>query len=89
LEYKNRPWIRILSYSTASLIGLSRITENKHWASDVLVGAAIGYLTGKQIVNNYHRYAKLKAPKQPGNTVSFNLQYHFGKMMPGITYVFR
>jgi hypothetical protein len=89
LEYKDHFWIKFLSYGAASLIGASRVTENKHWASDVLVGAAIGYLTGKQIVNNYHRYAKLKAPKQLGNTVSFNLQYNFGKVMPGVRYQFR
>lgn len=89
LEYKTHLSIKILSYSAASLIGVSRITENKHWISDVLVGAAIGYLTGKQIVNNYHRYAKLKAPRQPGNTVSFNLNYNFGHVMPGVTYKFR
>jgi membrane-associated phospholipid phosphatase len=68
---------------------LSRITENKHWASDVLVGAALGYLTGKQVVNNYHRYAKLKAPNQPKNTVSFSVQYDHGVIMPDLVYHFR
>jgi membrane-associated phospholipid phosphatase len=89
MEYKNRPWVPILSYSAASLIGLSRITENKHWATDVLVGAALGYLTGRQVVNNYHRYAKLKAPNQRKNSVSLNLQYNFGHVMPGLVYHFR
>lgn len=88
MEYRNHPWIPIFSYSAASLIGLSRITENKHWATDVLVGAALGYLTGRQVVNNYHRYADLKAPAQKGK-VSFNMQYHFGHMMPGFVYTFR
>lgn len=89
LEYKDRPLIPILSYSAATLIGLSRITENKHWATDVLTGAALGYLTGRQVVNNYHRYAKLKAPKQKANTVTFNLQYNYGVVMPGFVYTFR
>jgi hypothetical protein len=54
----------------------------------VLTGAAVGYLTGKLVVNNYHRYAKLKAPQQKKNSVSFNLQYYNGVLMPGLTYKF-
>ncbi|MEO5564049.1 MAG: phosphatase PAP2 family protein [Chitinophagaceae bacterium] len=89
MEYKNRPWVPIVSYSAATLIGLSRVTENKHWFSDVFVGAALGYLTGRQVVNNYHRYSKLKAPEQKKNTVSFNFQYNEGVVMPGLVYKFR
>jgi membrane-associated phospholipid phosphatase len=89
MEYKNRPLIPILAYSAATLIGLSRITENKHWVTDVLTGVAVGYLTGRLVVNNYHRYAKLKAPQQKKNTVSFNLQYNYGVIMPGLTYTFK
>ena len=88
LEYKDKPWVPILCYTSASLIGLSRITENKHWATDVLVGAALGYLTGRQVVNNYHRYAKLKAPKQQKNSVSFSFNYEAGHLMPGMVYKF-
>jgi len=87
-EYGNKSFVGILSYSAATLIGLSRITENKHWATDVLSGAAIGYLTGKLVVNNYHRYAKLKAPQIKKNTVTFNLQYNYGRLMPGLVYTF-
>ena len=89
MEYRNRPLIPVVAYSAATLIGLSRIAENKHWATDVLTGAAIGYLTGRLVVNNYHRYAKLKAPQQKKNTVSFNLQYNNGVIMPGMVYTFR
>ena len=89
MEYRNRPWVPIIAYTAATLIGLSRITENKHWATDVLAGAALGYLTGRLVVNNYHRYAKLKAPNQKKNSVSFNLQYNSGHIMPGMVYTFR
>lgn len=88
MEYHNHPWIPILAYSAASLIGVSRITENKHWATDVVAGAAIGYLTGRLVVNNYHRYAKLKAPKVKKNSVSLNLNYSMGQLMPGLVYHF-
>jgi len=89
MEYHNRPLIPFVAYSAATLIGLSRITENKHWATDVLTGAAVGYLTGRLVVNNYHRYAKLKEPQQKKNSVSFNLQYNYGVLMPGLVYTFR
>ena len=88
MEYKNQPIVPIIAYSAASLIGVSRITENRHWISDVFAGAALGYFTGRLVVNNYHRYAKLKAPKQKNNSVSLNLQYNFGRLMPGLVYRF-
>jgi len=88
MEYRDRPLVPIIAYSAATLIGLSRITENRHWISDVFVGSALGYFTGRLVVNNYHRYAKLKAPKQKNNSVSLNLQYNFGHVMPGLVYRF-
>ncbi|MEO8109763.1 MAG: phosphatase PAP2 family protein [Ginsengibacter sp.] len=88
LEYKDKPLVPIIAYTAATMIGLSRITENKHWVTDVFVGAALGFLSGKQVVNNYHRYSKLKAPGQKKNTVSFNLQYSYGHLSPGIIYKF-
>ena len=88
LEYKDKPVIPIIAYSAATMIGLSRIIENKHWSTDVLVGAALGFLTGKEVVNNYHRYSKLKAPDQKKNTVTFNLNYYSGHFEPGLIYKF-
>lgn len=87
MEYHNKPLVPILAYSAASLIGISRLTENKHWASDVLVGAALGYLNGRLVVNNYHRYARIK---QPGSQkpLSFTIQYNYGHVMPGLVYRF-
>lgn len=89
MEYKHTPWVPIVSYGAASLIGLSRITENKHWTSDVLVGATLGYLSGRQVVNNYHRYAKVKSQQKKKGTVSFNLEYMNNQLVPGVVYTFR
>lgn len=88
-EYRDKPIVPIIAYSAATLIGISRITENKHWATDVFVGAAVGYLAGKNVVNNYHRFAKLKAPNQAKNSVSFNLNYSYGHWEPGLVYKFK
>ena len=90
MEYKEKlPWVPWLAYSAAGLIGLSRITENKHWITDVVAGAGLGYLTGKLVVNNYHRYAKLKSPRMQKNNVSFSMGYRYGQLTPGLVYHIR
>lgn len=86
LQYKDKPLIPIVAYSAASLIGVSRITENKHWATDVLVGAVIGYLSGRQVVNNFHRYSKLK--RTPKSTVSLSMGLMNGRPLPTLVYRF-
>lgn len=43
------PVVDALSYSLAVLASLARIHEDKHWASDVFFGAAIGYASAKMI----------------------------------------
>jgi membrane-associated phospholipid phosphatase len=41
-------------YGGAALIGISRMYDNRHWASDVIMGAAIGTFAGTKVVR-YHR----------------------------------
>jgi hypothetical protein len=88
MEYKNSTAVPIIAYSAATLIGLSRLVQNAHWASDVLVGAVLGYLCGRQVVNNYHRYSKIQSAKKK-NTINYNLNYLNGTFLPGIVYTFR
>lgn len=87
VEYRNKPAIPIVAYTIASLVGLSRITENKHWASDVLVGAALGYVTGKQVAYNYHRLARIKNQQKAKKTsLTFGLHStDWGTLQPGLT----
>jgi len=44
--YKGKLWIGLTSYSIATLVGLSRINDGKHWATDVIAGAALGTFIG-------------------------------------------
>lgn len=89
IEYREKPLIPIVSYTAATLIGLSRMTENRHWATDVFVGAALGYLSGKQVVNNYHRFAEIQAArKKKKKDITMNLQYNNGHFEPGFIYKF-
>ncbi len=64
-KYNNTSAIPILSYSMATLVGISRLTEHAHWASDVFVGAFIGYICGKQVVAHYN-----KIYQNPDNSLS-------------------
>ena len=41
-------------YAAASLPGLARMYNDKHWASDVLMGAFVGTLTGVKVVRYHH-----------------------------------
>ena len=41
-------------YSGAALTGVSRMYNNRHWASDVLVGAGIGTFAGLKVVRYHH-----------------------------------
>jgi membrane-associated phospholipid phosphatase len=58
-------FIGVLSYGLASLIALSRVNNNEHWASDVICGSIMGYFIGKEVL-------ALNRPSTPGKpTLSF------------------
>ncbi len=39
------PWVSIASYSMATITGFSRVFNNRHWLSDIVVGAGVGILS--------------------------------------------
>jgi membrane-associated phospholipid phosphatase len=63
-------WAKAAYYSAATFVGLSRMVDDQHWASDVILGAAIGELCGR-IVARHHANGKRKfvlAPIISGNS---------------------
>ena len=56
-EYENNPYVAPIAYGLATLTGLARINDNKHWASDVFIGGAIGYFVGKAVVRSHAGHA--------------------------------
>lgn len=50
-----------LTYGPAALVGLARMLDNRHWASDVIFGAAIGSFAGWKVVEY--------ADRHPSNTL--------------------
>ena len=52
-EYGANPYVPPIAYGLASLTAFARVYDNRHWASDVFFGGAIGYFVGKAVVS-YH-----------------------------------
>lgn len=43
-----------IMYGGATLVGLSRMYNNQHWASDIVLGAAVGTFSGLKVVHYVH-----------------------------------
>ena len=69
-------WIGTVFYGGAGMVGLSRMYNNMHWASDVIAGAAIGTIVGLKVVKYTHSHPdgridnKLIKPKS--SSIQFN-----------------
>ena len=48
-EYSETVWVPVVAYSLAAGTAISRVYHDKHWASDVLIGSAFGWATGRFI----------------------------------------
>ena len=55
-EVWQNPWVTWPLYGLAGAIGAQRITDNKHWLSDVVGGAFLGHAVGKNIVHFHYRH---------------------------------
>jgi membrane-associated phospholipid phosphatase len=73
-------YIAPVMYGGATMIGLSRMYNNKHWASDVMMGAAIGTFAGRKVVQYHHSHPKNRIDRwllgativpNPGGGLSF------------------
>ena len=54
--HPGRGWVKPVLYGAASLVGVSRMYSNKHWASDVVGGAAIGAFSGWKVIRYNHSH---------------------------------
>ena len=75
--------VDVLAYSLSTLAAVSRVYENDHWASDVFIGAAIGYFVAKKICSLHREQEGAKSikniqlgfclsPKVRGLTISYS-----------------
>jgi membrane-associated phospholipid phosphatase len=54
-EYHGHRWIQVSSYAVATSVSLARIAAQRHYASDVLVGSALGYAVGSYVYRTHRR----------------------------------
>ena len=50
MQYKHIKWVPWVAYSVAGLTSLSRVYQYRHWASDIIIGAAIGHYVTKTVI---------------------------------------
>jgi hypothetical protein len=71
-QYKEVKAVPYISYGLATLVSLSRVTEDVHWPSDILIGAFLGYQIGRYMVRNgCGRVRICPKPSPEGMEVSF------------------
>lgn len=51
-EYGDKKWVGAIAYTLATTVSTARVMARKHFPSDVVVGGAIGYLTGGYVVRH-------------------------------------
>lgn len=65
---------KVLYYTAATFVGFSRIYQDKHWASDVILSAAIGELCGRVVTNQHAVKSRVAiAPMVSGNSAGLAL----------------
>ncbi len=70
--------VGVLSYATAAFVGFSRMYDDRHWATDVLLGAAIGELAGRVVTNHYARKGSVAVvPSVSGSSAGLALVKKF------------
>ena len=48
----DHPWVPWLAYPLAGMTALGRVNAQRHWGSDVFMGAAIGHFIGRMVTRH-------------------------------------
>ncbi len=51
-QYRHKRWVRVLAFSLAGLVSVSRIFEREHFPSDVFVGGVLGFMIGRHMCHS-------------------------------------
>lgn len=70
-------WVKVTVYSLATMTAISRVYNNRHWTSDVIVGSMVGYFVGKYI-SQHSTYTNITiVPNYNGNQYGASLAIKF------------
>lgn len=72
-QYQESSWVAPTVYTIATLTSLSRLNDNRHWSSDVFVGAVVGYVSAKLVLGDTPRLAISPNPQLQG--ISFDYRF--------------
>ncbi len=77
---EDQPWVPYVAYTLATGTALSRVNDERHWFSDVFVGAAAGYFIGK-LVTRFNPFLEEQgvgvSPLMQEGTQGLNFTYKF------------
>ncbi len=76
-QYQNHIWVPYTMYTLATAAGLSRVTEDTHWLSDVIVGGSLGYAIGNFIHKSHEKTNWTLFPKFNGDNKEMSLMIRF------------
>lgn len=76
-QYRNYTWVPIASYTLATAAGLSRVTEDTHWFSDVIIGGSIGYAIGRYVTRKHQNTNWTLLPQFGKNNATATMVYRF------------
>jgi len=71
----HRTWVTVALYTIATGTAWSRVYENEHWASDVLIGAAMGIASAKLATGRWTIFG-LRAPVPLATPSGVGLMWH-------------
>ncbi|WEK36312.1 MAG: phosphatase PAP2 family protein [Candidatus Pseudobacter hemicellulosilyticus] len=60
MEFRDTKWVPPVAYALATATAASRIYQNRHWASDVLLGSLIGHFVTRAVWISSHKPAPKK-----------------------------
>lgn len=76
-QYRDTPWVPVTAYTLASLAGISRVYDNRHWISDVFAGAVFGTVTGRFICRQHQKNQFLIEPVSLNGISGIKLAYRW------------
>jgi membrane-associated phospholipid phosphatase len=85
-EYQHKPIVAVAAYSLASIVSASRIAAQKHFASDVVAGGAMGWFIGRYVYQTHmshlaHKHASFMPmilPQFDASQRSYGVSLLFG-----------
>jgi membrane-associated phospholipid phosphatase len=71
-EYRHQKFVPVIAYGLAAVVGGARIAAQQHYASDVVVGGAMGWFVGRYVYQTHqdhalHRHGILTPVVQPSS----------------------